>query len=66
MPLELILINLSRLLKCHLARQCRQAVIIIITPHACPRGKVIGCVVVVVVIIIIMDTKIAKSADLGT
>ena len=31
------------------------------------KGKVIGCVVVVVVVIVvIMDTKIAKSADLGT
>ena len=36
----------------------------LITPCACARGKVIGRVVVVVVVII--DTKIAKSGDLGT
>ena len=31
----------------------------IITPHACARGKVIGCIVVVV------STKIAISRDIG-
>ena len=31
------------------------------TPRACAKGKVIGCVNVVVVV----DTKIAKSGDLG-
>ena len=35
----------------------------LITPCACARGKVISRVVIVVVII---DTKIAKSGDLGT
>ena len=34
----------------------------IITPYACAGGKVIGCVI----IIVIMNTKIAKSGDLGT
>ena len=34
----------------------------IITPRTCARGKMIGYVVVVVVV----DTKIAKSGDLGT
>ena len=34
----------------------------IITPRACARGKMIGYVVVVIVV----DTKIAKSGDLGT
>ena len=40
----------------------------IITPHACARGKVIDriVVVVVVVVVIVVDTKIAKSGDLGT
>ena len=36
----------------------------IFTLHTCARGKVIGHVVIVVVIV--MDTKIAKSGDLGT
>ena len=35
--------------------------LMIITPHACASGKVIGSVVVVV-----MDTKFAKSGDLDT
>ena len=35
-------------------------VLVVITPHACARGKVIGYVIVVV-----MDTKIAKSGDLA-
>ena len=38
------------------------------TPRACARGKVIGriVIVVVVVVVIVVDTKIAKSGDLGT
>ena len=36
--------------------------IIIITPHACARGKVIGRIVVVVVVV---TTKIAISRDVG-
>ena len=40
----------------------------IITPRACARGKVIGCVVVVVVVIVVVvvvSTKIAISRDVG-
>ena len=37
-------------------------VLVIFTPRACAKGKVISRVVIVV----IMDTKIAKSGDLGT
>ena len=35
-----------------------------ITPRACARGKVIGCVVVVVVVVVV-STKIAISRDIG-
>ena len=38
--------------------------IIIITLRACARGKAIGSVIVVVFVVIV-DTKIAKSRDLG-
>ena len=43
-------------------RTCARAKVIgsVVTPRACAKGKVIGLVVVVV------DTKIAKSGDLGT
>ena len=37
----------------------------IITPRACARGKVIGCVIVAVVIVIVVSTKIAISRDVG-
>ena len=46
-------------------------IIILITPRACARGKVIGSVVVVivilvvVVIVVIVSTKIAKSQKTG-
>ena len=33
----------------------------LITPRACTRGKVIGCVVIVLVV----DAKITNSVDLG-
>ena len=39
------------------------------TPHTCARGKAIGSVVVVVIIVVIVvvvDTKVAKSRDIGT
>ena len=36
-----------------------------ITPRACARGKVIGCVVVVVVVVVVVSTKIAISRDIG-
>ena len=36
--------------------------VLIITPRACARGKIIGCVVVVVVVV---STKIAISRDVG-
>ena len=39
-------------------------VIVVITPCACARGKVIGRIVVVVVVVI--HKKIARSWDLGT
>ena len=39
-----------------------QALHVLITPRACARGKVIGCVVVVVVVV---STKIAISRDIG-
>ena len=38
----------------------------LVTPCTCVRGKVISRVVIVIVIIVVVDTKIAKSADLGT
>ena len=39
---------------------------VFITPRACARGKVIGCVVVVVVVVVvIVSTKIAISRDVG-
>ena len=43
----------------------------IFTPHACARGRVIGrviigVVIVVVIVVVVVDTKIAKSGDLGT
>ena len=44
-------------------RSVSSLVIIIITQHACARGKVIGPVVVVV--IVVMDTKITKSRKIG-
>ena len=31
----------------------------LVTPRACARGKVIGCVVVVVVVVVVVSTKIA-------
>ena len=37
----------------------------VITPRACARGKVIGCVVVVVVVVVV-SRRIALSRDLGT
>ena len=39
----------------------------IVTPRACARGKVIGCVVVVVgvVVVVVVSTKIAISRDVG-
>ena len=37
---------------------------LLITPRACARGKVIGCIVVVVVVVVI-GTKIAISRDVG-
>ena len=44
-----------------------ELILIMIILHTCTRGKVIGCVVIVVVVfvVIIVDTKIAKSGDLG-
>ena len=42
-----------------IARVILFKVMVIITPRACARGKVIGCVVVVV------STKIAISRDVG-
>ena len=42
----------------------RQCVLVIITPRACARGKVIGRVVVVVVVVVV-STKIAISRDVG-
>ena len=44
-----------------------ELILIMIILHTCTRGKVIGCVVIIVVVfvVIIVDTKIAKSGDLG-
>ena len=41
-------------------------VVIIFTPHACARGKVISCVavVIIVIVVVIVSTKIAISQDL--
>ena len=37
----------------------------VITPHACARGKVIGSVIVVVVVVVV-NKNIARSRHLGT
>ena len=39
---------------------------VLFTLCACASGKVIGCVVIIVVVVAILDTKIAKSGELGT
>ena len=39
--------------------------VIIFTPRACARGKVIGRVVVVVVVVVVVSRKIAISGGLG-
>ena len=44
----------------------KHATIIIFTPHACARGKVIGrIIVVVVVVVVVISTKIALFRDIG-
>ena len=40
-------------------------VALIITPHACARGKVICCIIIIIIVVVV-NTKIAKCGDLGT
>ena len=69
---RIIRINKTCVEKCHFTVHqgimYHEGIIIsrMITPRACTRGKVIGCVVVViVVVVVVVSTKIAIFQDVG-